>query len=94
MPLQSNIDKAQFLRSFIVKIGAGTSPKRVLRTKVTIKLKGTKFPSEVVNYWCIPMHRPVTADDLENFRNILGHIERSSKQDLADVEWMFAAMVM
>ncbi|VVP89973.1 hypothetical protein PS918_03137 [Pseudomonas fluorescens] len=94
MPLQSNIDKAELLRTFADNERLSTSQKRVLRTKVKIALKKTTFPSGVVNHWCVPMHRSVTKVDRENFLNILGHIEQSNEQDLGDVKWLFDAMVI
>lgn len=94
MSLKSNGQKADVLDRFLVNPRAGTSPKRVLRTKIKIVLKNTKIPSGVVNHWCVPMHRSVTEVDLENLRNIIDLVRGSSDTDLADVQFLYDAMVI
>lgn len=86
MALQSNVDKANNIRSVLVSPNASSQSKRRLRKKIEVSLKRTILKSGEITHWLVPMDRSITSGNLENLCNILDLIEGSRSEDLSDIK--------
>lgn len=86
MALQSNVDKANTIRSVLVSPNASSQSKRRLRKKIEVGLKRTILKSGEINHWLVPMNRSITSGNLEILCNILDLIEGSRSENLSDIK--------
>lgn len=86
MALQSNITKANTIRSVLVFPRASSQSKRRLRKKIEVSLKRTILQSREINHRLVPMDRSITSANLEVLCNIVDLIEGARSEDLSDIK--------
>lgn len=89
MPLQSNIDKANLLRSLSVPVGSREAQTRNLRTKLLVQLNSTEINGQHAVDTCAPTGEPILPRHVDLLNILANYIEFSSQEDLGDVaeEW-------
>ena len=85
MPLQSNIDKANLLRSLSVSVGSREAQTRNLRTKLMVQLSSTKINGQHAVDTCAPTGEPILQRHIDLLAILTEYIEFSSQKDLSDV---------